>query len=51
MNAAVHESMDLFMRMNIFNNLSTGNQIIDMLFSTLIMMYIPLLFRKSKDFL
>jgi len=44
MNAALTESMDLFTRVNILNQISTGSQVIDMLISTMIMMYIPRLY-------
>ena len=37
MNAALTESMDLFTRVNILNQISTGSQVIDMLISTMIM--------------
>ena len=49
MNAAIRESLDLFMRMNIFNTLSTGSQMLDMLFSTLIMMYLPVIYNTTRN--
>jgi hypothetical protein len=44
MNNALQEHLDSFMRLNIFSQLNTGYQVIDMLMSTLFMMYIPTIF-------
>ena len=51
MNAAIDESVELFTRMNILNQMSTGYQLIDMLLSTMIMLYLPRIFRNSKLYL
>ena len=38
------ENLDIYTRMNIFSQLDTGNQFLNMLLSTFIMMYVPKVF-------
>ena len=52
MNAGIlHENADLFVRMNIFSTLKTGYVVLDMLISSLIMLYLPTLFNRCKHLL
>ena len=51
MNAAMADSLDLFLRMNIFKHITTGNQVIDMLLSSMIMMYIPTLYKIIRNYI
>lgn len=51
MNGAVVDSIDMFTRMNILNQVSTGYQLVDMLLSTMIMMYLPRIYSYSKYYL
>lgn len=46
---SMNENIDSFIRMNLFSNLDTGNQFLNMMLSTILMMYIPSLFSKLKD--
>ena len=49
MNAGVlQENADLFVRMNIFSQIKTGYLLLDMLISSMIMMYLPTLFNRCK---
>lgn len=49
MNAGVlHENADLFVRMNIFSQIKTGYLLLDMLISSMIMLYLPTLFNRCK---
>lgn len=50
MNAAIQDSIDMFTRVNILNQISTGYQLIDMLLSTLIMMYLPRIYQNSRNY-
>lgn len=43
------ENIDMIMRMNIFSNLDTGNQMVNMLISTMLMMVVPNLFNRVKN--
>ena len=45
----LEENIDMIMRMNIFSNLDTGNQMVNMLISTMIMMVVPNLFNRVKN--
>ena len=49
MNAGVlHENADLFVRMNVFSQIKTGYLLLDMLISSMIMLYLPTLFNRCK---
>jgi hypothetical protein len=45
----LEENIDMIMRMNIFSNLDTGNQMVNMLISTMLMMVVPNLFNRVKN--
>ena len=46
----LEENIDIIMRMNIFSNLNTGNQIVNMLISSMIMMVIPNMYNRIKNY-
>lgn len=47
----IDETIESFIRMNIFTQISSGNQLIDMLISSMIMMYIPKIYFMLKNYI
>ena len=45
------ENIDTIIRMNIFSHFNTGSQLFDMLLSTMIMYYLPTIYKKSIDYI
>lgn len=46
----LEENIDIIMRMNLFSQLDTGNQMINMLFSSMIMMIVPNIYHRIRKY-